>query len=941
MKRIERSLVFAACLAVGCFYVWTVRSTAEPWKFGKEQRDYYNLLIDGYLSGQLNMKVEVPEALLRLKDPYDPGERPAGLGLHDASFYKGKYYVYFGAAPMVVLMLPFRLLTGMDLPQQVAVLTFTYAGFLASVAVWLAIRRRYFPETTAITVVAAILVLGLAGLGPVLLRRPDMWELPIAGGYCFAMLALYGVWQSLHSERRRGKWLAGASLCAGLAIASRPTYLVASPFLVAPLIWWWWKERRLPWQMALRVVVPLAIVGAAMAWHNYARFDDPLQFGQKYQFSLDYESKLPHFRAAYVPFTANAHFFSVARWSRYFPFVHRADLGEAPEGFTMHRGDVYGILTNFPIACLVFLVPLALWRRAPDERGRLGAWLVSAGLLFALSAGLMLFFFSALVRYQMDFAPALMLLASVGLLGVERWLGILASPLWRGIARVIWISAASFSVAFGMLVSLGYERLLHEHNPELEQKVARLLNRIPAVVERLAGVGHGPVELTVQLPASPQAGRETLFTVGERADLDRVFLRYTEDKRVQIGIQRRDRPEWLSRPLSLDANSIHRVSITIGSLFPPATHPYFGDASADEVRRSNRLAGIVVDGEPVLLEHQRASSAVGGKVRTGEAALVEAAYPRFSGRIVAMRRQKNASDWQCPTENFVRLRLAFKATPIGECEPLITFGTGETARLFAVTRITQNRIRFSLSGMSSGATMSDPVEFDSTRACELIVRTKEGKGAAPPRIFVSVDGQLAWAPAVEAGIRFPATVTLGRKLPGIPECAESFRGEIFSVQQEMQGRDPLQGPGSTLRMKLKFPANRTGGRDPVVVTGRTGAGDLLIVDYLDGKTVQFALDHWGAPTRTSRPITLDYARTHEVEIMMPALQTVVDASEGDPGQSGALRLKLDGIVVWEEVMEFYKAEAAEVAIGRNAIAGTRCGTVFGGDILSAERVTHE
>src|SRR5215207_7471241 len=142
MKRVERWLVFAACLVVGCFYVWTVRSSGDSWKFGKEQRDYYNLLIDGYLSGQLHMKVEVPDALLKLKNPYDPGERPVGLGLHDASFYKGKYYVYFGAAPMIVLMLPFRLLTRTDLPQQVAVLVFTYGGFLASVAVWLAIRRR-------------------------------------------------------------------------------------------------------------------------------------------------------------------------------------------------------------------------------------------------------------------------------------------------------------------------------------------------------------------------------------------------------------------------------------------------------------------------------------------------------------------------------------------------------------------------------------------------------------------------------------------------------------------------------------------------------------------------------------------------------------------------------------------------------------------------------
>src|SRR5436305_22773 len=127
----ERFIVACVLLLVGWFDVWTVRSSGDPWKFGQKQRDYYNLLIDGFLDGQLAMKVDVPEALLKLPDPYDPRTRPAGLALHDASYFKGRYYLYFGVGPVVVLMLPFRLLSGTDLPQAVAVLIFVYAGFLA------------------------------------------------------------------------------------------------------------------------------------------------------------------------------------------------------------------------------------------------------------------------------------------------------------------------------------------------------------------------------------------------------------------------------------------------------------------------------------------------------------------------------------------------------------------------------------------------------------------------------------------------------------------------------------------------------------------------------------------------------------------------------------------------------------------------------------------
>lgn len=941
MKPVERWLVIAACVVVGWFYVWTVRSSGEPWTFGKERRDYYNLLIDGYLSGQLHMKVAVPDALLKLENPYDPSTRPEGLGLHDASFYRGRYYIYFGAAPMAVLMLPFRVLTGMDLPLPVAVLVFTYAGFLATVAVWLAIRRRYFPETRTVAVVAGVLVLGLAGLEPVLLRRPDMWELPIAGGYFFAMLSLYCIWRALHSSTRGGRWLIGASLCVGLAIASRPTYLVASPFLVAPLVWWWRAERKLPWRMVLRIVLPLALVGGAMAWHNYARFDDPLEFGQKYQFSLDYESKLPHFRAAYVPFTANAHFFSAARWTPYFPFFQRADLGEAPAGFTMHRGDVYGILTNFPITWLAFLAPLALWRRAADERGRIAAWLASAALLFGLSAGLLLFFFSALARYQMDFGPTFVLLACVGLLSVERWLTEVATVWARGIARTVWMTAAAFSVVFGMLFSLGFDGLLKEENPPLEQSVARRLNRIPAALERLTGVRHGPLELTLRLPAPGEARRETLFTIGDSGQVDRAFVQYTSDNRVQFGIRPHDRPEVLSRSLSLDAHVIHRVRFSLAGLFPPDVHPFLAHETPEDSRRIKRLLGIVVDGEPVLLEHHRTGERPFQKVRLGQDAPVDPAYPRFSGSIVASRRLEETKLLLDPSANFVRLRLAMGSAEGGRGDPLISFGAGNSGVLLGVMRVGPDQVQFLLAGTAGRTATSDTVTLPTGRSVELVVQTEAALNAKPARIYVRLNGQLVWAPEAGPGLLFPAAVTVGRNVMAVPECQPAVRGEIFSTDENARGMDPLFGTGDTLRMKLTLPASRPVGREPLVVTGRTHAGDLLHIEYLDQQTVRFLWDHWGSPGRMSQPLQLEAGRVHELEIGMTSLKLVADADAAVTPSRGRIRVGLNDRVVWEEEGDFFPAEAGELAIGRNAIGGTGSATMFTGDILSVQRVVHE
>lgn len=795
-SKIERLAVFVLCGCIGWFYLWTVRSSGDSWNFGREQNDYYNLLIDGYLDGQLHMKVEVPEALLKLANPYDPGERPPGLGLHDASFYKGKYYIYFGAAPMVLLMLPFRFITGVDLPLAAAVLIFVYLGFLASTGIYLAVRRRYFPQAGALTVLLGVLVLGLASATPALLRRPDMWELPIGGGYCFAMLSLGCVGRSLHAVRRRAWWFAGAGLFLGLAIASRPTYLFASIFLAVPLLAWWRREKQIPWRMAFAAALPLAAVGAAMAWHNHARFGSPLQFGQSYQFSLDYESKLPHFAPAYVPFTAHAHFFAPAEWSRYFPFIARGDLGAAPKGFTIHRGDIYGILNHFPIAWLALLAPLALWRRTASDRETLGAWLGAATLLFGGAAAVMLSFFSVLARYQVDFVPAFMVLVGVGLLAVQRWLGLCVAAGWRRLAMAAVGTAAIFSAAFGALFTLQFDGLLVERNPLLAQRAAQFFNHVPSLIERALGVKHGPIELNVRVAAGAAKRDETLATIGRPPQVDRVIVRHMGDGRVQFGLAPADTAERFSEPLTLTPDAVHRVRVSLASLFPPATHPFFAGRTPNEIRATLRRAEIMVDGEVVLREHLRLDRAGVGQVRMGQA--------------------------------------------------------------------------------------------------ELLGRT------GPSEIFAA------------AGQR-----------------------PVF------HGND-LSGPGDTLRLTVRLPATRpVGRREPLVVTGRSGAGDLLLIEYLAGDEVRFALDHWGSPLRESPPLRLSPGQTHTIDITLTSLASVEDATLVRAVQSGEARVSVNGVKIWSDKTYFFSAEAPELWIGRNGIGGTACGPEFTGEVREVLRLGSE
>ncbi|MBL9199528.1 MAG: hypothetical protein JNL39_03435, partial [Opitutaceae bacterium] len=149
------------------------------------------------------------------------------------------------------------------------------------------------------------------------------------------------------------------------------------------------------------------------------------------------------------------------------------------------------------------------------------------------------------------------------------------------------------------------------------------------------------------------------------------------------------------------------------------------------------------------------------------------------------------------------------------------------------------------------------------------------------------------------------------------------------------------GKGDTLRLRVRLVRQSPGTREPLVVTGRTGAGELLALEHLAAGEIRFVLDSWGQPLRASRPVRVEYERPHEIDVTLGALVTVDDATVLRGAHAGPLRVKVNGAVVWEERSDYHVAEHAEVYVGRNPIGGTSCGLRFSGEILSAERVARE
>jgi tetratricopeptide (TPR) repeat protein len=459
----HKAMLAAVCALIIAGYGWSAMSGVwESWG-SHASESYYNLLVQGFRAGQLNLKREAPSGLAQLSDPYDPtanseyrltGDHP----LQDLSYYKGKLYLYFGVTPALILFWPYAVLTGNYLLHKDVVVIFCAMGFLAGVGLLYALWRRYFATVSFGAVVAGTVALGLAAYTPVILPCSDVYEVAIGAGYALTMMSLAAVWRALNDPARRGWWLAAASLAYGLALGARPSLLFGAVILLVPVMQAWRERGRLGMTL-LAAVGPVVLIGLGLMLYNLLRFDNPLEFGQRYELTSYGEDRQQHFSLNYLWFNFRVFFLAPAHWCGWFPFVQNIAVPPLPKGY-VEVDRAFGVLSNTPVVWLALAAPL-VWRGRSLEARMVLRWFVLAvTLLFGTSALMIGLHNSGCVRYEWEFVQPLMLLAVMGIWGLERALA--GQLVWRRIIRWVWGLLLAFSVMFNLLESL--DRQAETHN---------------------------------------------------------------------------------------------------------------------------------------------------------------------------------------------------------------------------------------------------------------------------------------------------------------------------------------------------------------------------------------------------------------------------------------------------------------------------------------------
>lgn len=513
-------VVALVAIWVGIYYLWAVRASGTRFAWGYDLDEYYDLLGRGFAGGHLYLPVQPSPALLALPNPWDPAV-DATLKRQDMVLFGGHYYLYFGAAPAVLLFTPFRLITGHDLPQGFAMFLLCFGGFLFSCGSLLRVLDLASVKPGPFLLALTILALGTCQSVPYLLNRVDVYEVAIGGGYFCVSAALFFFARGIRS-RRATVWLAGCGLMLGLAIASRPHLFLVGVAAVAGLTILLRKSGNIGAVLRSRefiaLVGSLGLAGTTIATYNYERFGNPFEFGFRYQLAGPGQNRVELGTRNLVPglyfmLLSKPEFSPTFPWMRMvyrFPF-DSAERHPLPPDYFLE--PTVGALWIAPLIVAALFLPSRRRlvkhsnRAAPAEvRAVLGVALCSAAavLLFLMSTHL------ATHRYEVDFLP-LAVLAAVANLGIR---------IGGSSGRRRFALGAVFAVLIGYSatanLALGiagpYDDIL-KNRPLSYVRIAGWFS--PFRETRLVMNPEITVELTAEFIPEPFGFREPLITIGQ------------------------------------------------------------------------------------------------------------------------------------------------------------------------------------------------------------------------------------------------------------------------------------------------------------------------------------------------------------------------------------------------------------------------------------------
>ena len=391
----------------------------------------YHALTEAILDGHVYLDEKPAEALAEMDNPYDTNYRKEFLDQRnqsyhlDHAYYNGKYYVYFGIIPVLMLFLPFYAITGTHLTVTIAISFFGFFYIVGSFFFLWSIFKKYFKNIAFGIYLLSCLMLSVTSGMFYAFRGPSFYALPILAAAAFSIWGLVFWVKAVEYDGLSLSYTSLGALCIALTAGCRPQFLIVG---ATSLIWY--KKQLFSKKFLLKknwfllmtsLAVPVIIVAIGVFYYNYIRFDSVFDFGANYNLtSNDMTHRGWHWDR--VPLGLFYYLFDPTKISPVFPFFLPA-LRPVEDhvikftnylGQTITEGNFGGLVYNR----LILGIPLfsGFVKKYCDKKVFLLSVLFSVMAIFVLIMDTQMA--GIVARYIMDFGwmfcvSSILLLASV------------------------------------------------------------------------------------------------------------------------------------------------------------------------------------------------------------------------------------------------------------------------------------------------------------------------------------------------------------------------------------------------------------------------------------------------------------------------------------------------------------------------------------------------
>lgn len=416
--------------AISAFAMWILNASGEngncifyPIEGYLENQSPYIQQFDAFMKGQFHFDINPTEELLALENPYNPDLRSGIYYLYDRAFFDGKYYSYFGIAPIILVYFPFYLITGV-LPVDSTVsgiFSLIAAVFIPSAVIeWAKLRKSNIRPW-----LAAVCGIGAFFASSVLLiqrgNTPFYYIASIAG---MALISAFAYWmlKAVGADKKIKKavffFLAGISFA--LAFLSRLNSVIVPAVMVTVFVVLYSvkkiKEKSVAslfTEMAA-LALPVAAAVAFSMWYNNARFGNPLQFGADYQLTIADASLYELGADGIVPSIVH-YFLQPLGFTEEFPFIGFDYFALSDYGRYVYVDVNHGIFA-LPFNLFLLLSGFIFKSKKTSKESKI---LLSSGIIAMFITAFANFCLGGVIfRYTSDISLAAALLSAVVILEI-------------------------------------------------------------------------------------------------------------------------------------------------------------------------------------------------------------------------------------------------------------------------------------------------------------------------------------------------------------------------------------------------------------------------------------------------------------------------------------------------------------------------------------------